>query len=85
MLCRRLFLAGGFAQFVDLDNAVAIGMLPERPAITVGNTSLAAAVRLAVEPARKKDILSLRQSVSELHLNELPGVGLSFLEGMLLP
>ncbi len=85
MLCRRLFLAGGFAQFVDLDNAVAIGMLPERPAITVGNTSLAAAVRLAVEPARKKDILSLRQSVSELHLNELPGFGLSFLEGMLLP
>ena len=85
MPCRRLILAGGFAQFLDLKNAAAIGMLPERSVITVGNTSLASAVRLAAEPALAMKYSSLRQSVSELHLNDIPGFDLKFLEGMLLP
>ena len=83
--CRRLILAGGFAQFLDLDNAAAIGMLPKRPVFVVGNTSLAAAVRLAAEPTHATELSSLRQSVSELHLNNVPGFDVKFLEGMMLP
>ena len=85
MPCRRLILAGGFAQYLDLQNATAIGMLPKCSVVMVGNTSLAAAVRLAAIPACATEFSILRQSVSELHLNDIPGFDLRFLEGMVLP
>ncbi len=85
MDCKRLILAGGFAQYLDIQNAVAIGMLPNRPTRIVGNTSLAAAVRLAATPHSAKELTALAQSVMEYHLNNLPDFELKFLEGMLLP
>ncbi len=85
MDCKRLVLAGGFAQYLDIQNAVAIGMLPDRPARIVGNTSLAAAVRLAATPRSAKELVTLAQSVMEFHLNDLPEFELRFMEGMLLP
>ena len=77
--CKRLILAGGFAQYLDLQNAIAIGMLPDRPAVLVGNTSLAAAVRLAATPQSAKELSSLAQSTTEVHLNNLPDFELKFL------
>ena len=85
MDCKRLILAGGFAQYLDIQNAVAIGMLPDRPTRIVGNTSLAAAVRLAATPHSAKELTALAQSVMEYHLNNLPSFELRFMEGMLLP
>ena len=83
--CKRLILAGGFAQYLDVQNAVAIGMLPDRPVISIGNTSLASAVRLAATPRSAKELTALAQSVMEYHLNNLPSFEFNFLEGMLLP
>ena len=80
MKCRRLVLAGGFAQFLTLPNAVSIGMLPDKPALIVGNTSLASAVRLAAEP----DHIPSSQAITQVHLNDIPGFGLRFMQGMML-
>ena len=85
MDCKRLILAGGFAQYLDVQNAIAIGMLPDRPTRIVGNSSLAAAVRLAATPRSTKELTTLAQSVMEYHLNNLPSFELKFLDGMLLP
>ena len=49
---KRIFLAGGFARWLDLANAVDIGLLPSVPVECVGNTSLLGAARLACEPSR---------------------------------
>ena len=76
---------GKLCAAVDIQNAVAIGMLPDRPARIVGNTSLAAAVRLAATPRSAKELVTLAQSVMEFHLNDLPDFELRFMEGMLLP
>lgn len=55
----RLYLAGGFAQFVDVPNAVSIGLLapvPEARVVKVGNAALKGA-RLALLSRRKRDAL----------------------------
>ena len=44
---KKLFLAGGFARYLDFGNAVACGMLPDCELEAVGNTSLGGAARLA--------------------------------------
>jgi hypothetical protein len=48
----RLILAGGFAKYIDIENAIAIGMLPEMPREriqVIGNGSLAGAYLALVD------------------------------------
>jgi uncharacterized 2Fe-2S/4Fe-4S cluster protein (DUF4445 family) len=48
---RKLFLAGGFGNYIDVENAVAIGLLPDLPRSDiqyVGNTSLLGAKMAAL-------------------------------------
>lgn len=55
----RLFIAGGFGSFVDLTNAVAIGLLPDLPVskfLYVGNTSIWGA-KLAACSREARDLL----------------------------
>lgn len=70
----RIFLAGGFARHVDLDNAIAMGMLPDLPRerfAFVGNGSLAGAVLRLVDDsaAEAQRALSHRPRVIELNLD----------------
>ncbi len=80
-----IYLAGGFAQYLNLGNAVRIGMLPERTYEIVGNTSLAGAARLAVSPETGTDLEMLIDLPRELPLNTLPGFEDNFIDGLLLP
>ena len=81
----RLFLAGGFAKYLDRANAVAIGMLPDRPSAIVGNTSLAGAARVACDPETLARLEALIDLPVELPLNTLPGFEDNFIDGLLLP
>ncbi|NLE40723.1 MAG: DUF4445 domain-containing protein [Lentisphaerae bacterium] len=81
----RLFLAGGFAKYLDRANAVAIGMLPDRPSVIVGNTSLAGAARVACEPESLARLESYIDLPVERPLNTLPGFEDNFIDGLLLP
>ncbi len=80
----KIYLAGGFAQYLNLENAVRIGMLPERKYEIVGNTSLAGAARLAVSPEIETDLEALIDLPRELPLNTLPGFEDNFIDGLLL-
>lgn len=81
----RIFLAGGFAQFLDLENSQAIGMLPGRKYEITGNTSLAGAARLACDPSRMERLTSLINLPREIQLNTIPDFENNFIDGLLLP
>ena len=82
---RRVLCAGGFAEFTDLQNAVAIGMLPDRKCCAVGNTSLAGALRAAAHPELMEEYIKTTQNIREVFLNELPDFEENFTNGLLLP
>lgn len=81
----KIYLAGGFARFLDLENAVAIGMLPVRDYEIVGNTSLGGAARLAVDPGLMPELEKLIDLPREIPLNTLAAFEDNFIEGLLLP
>ena len=78
----RLVLAGGFAQYLNLENARAIGLLPDVPTITVGNTSLAGAVRLSCTPELSKK--QEEPKMEEFLLNDDPAFENAFIDAMRL-
>ena len=81
----RIFLAGGFASVLDIDNAMAIGMLPAgREFVTVGNSSLAGAAALATDPELMPGLLRLSKLPQELPLAKLPGFERTFADALLL-
>lgn len=82
---KRIYLAGGFAKGMNVPNAVAINMLPDRECLIVGNTSLAGAARVACLPEIMAGLESLIGIPVELPLNTLPGFEDNFLDGLLLP
>lgn len=81
----RIFLAGGFAKYMNVPNAVAIAMLPDREYLIVGNTSLAGAARVACLPELMACLVSLIDIPVELPLNTLPGFEDNFIDGLMLP
>ncbi len=85
MKVTRIHLAGGFARYLALENAVAIGMLPDCEFHVVGNTSLAGALRLAVEPERLPELELLSDKPIDLPLNVLEGFEDNFIDALLLP
>ena len=82
---RKIYLAGGFAQHLNLDNAIEIGMLPRREYEAIGNTSLAGAALLACAPAFMSELDSLIDIPAEVQLNTLPDFEDNYIDGLLLP
>ncbi len=81
-----LILAGGFARWLNLNNAAAIGMIPERAYRIAGNTSLAGAIRLASEPEQTMGrLLETARSVKETPLNSFPEFTDNFIDALMLP
>jgi len=67
----RVFVAGGFGTYLDIDKAVTIGMLPDLPRETftfIGNSSLsgARAVLLSYEAMKRTDELAGKMTYLEL-------------------
>jgi uncharacterized 2Fe-2S/4Fe-4S cluster protein (DUF4445 family) len=84
-MSKKIYLAGGFSQFLNLENAIAIGMLPERQYEIVGNTSLSGAVRLACESEFAATLERLADIPREVPLNTFPDFENNFIDGLLLP
>lgn len=81
----KIYLAGGFAQYMRLDQAMAIGMLPECAYEVVGNTSLAGAARLAADPSYATVLAGLIDRPQELPLNSLADFSDNFIDALMLP
>ena len=71
----RVFLAGGFASHVDVDNAVAIGFLAAVPpgrVVKVGNASIKGARRLLLSRSHRATLEDLVRRVEHVELETTP-------------
>lgn len=68
----RVYVAGGFGRYLDLENAVAIGMLPDVPRekyTYLGNASLAGAHALLVSGEARRKVLEVADRLTYVELN----------------
>ena len=85
MTASKLVLAGGFACGLDLDNAVAIGMLPVGRRIErIGNASLTGAAALATDPGLMSELTRISRLPEELPLAQLAGFESRFVNALML-
>ena len=83
----KVYIAGGFGTFLHIDQAVAIGLLPEEiadRAEAVGNTSLAGAIRLLVEPDEVKRLREIADGCETVSLAEDEAFQKRYIESMSL-
>ena len=80
----RLYLAGGFANYVDVRNAAAIGFIanlpPERVA-KVGNAALEGATIMLLSESKRREIERLARTVRHVELETTPDFFDIFVEG----
>ncbi len=69
----QIILAGGFGSYVDLDNAMVIGLLPEiepQKVIYVGNSSLLGARMSALTNSVRQEVVSVTNMMTNFELSE---------------
>lgn len=81
---KHIYLAGGFANFLNTDSAVAIGMLPDTAFTILGNASLAGAARLACTPQYMEQLSSMAGTPREIHLNDIPSFENNYIDALFL-
>lgn len=81
----RIHLAGGFANYIDLKNAVAMGLLPDVRFTIVGNTSLGCACRVALSPELLSELDAWADKPEDVPLNGIASFEERFLEQLSLP
>jgi uncharacterized 2Fe-2S/4Fe-4S cluster protein (DUF4445 family) len=80
----RLYLAGAFANYVNVENAVDIGFLapiPEERVMKVGNASLAGARQMLVSRRRRQSIENFARRIEHVELETTPDFFEIFVEG----
>ena len=82
---KKLLLAGGFSQGLDIDSARKCGLLPDVETKICGNLSRAGAARAALTPEKTVQMASIKDKIRELHLNEIPGYEELFIHALRLP
>ncbi len=83
-----VFLAGGFGMHVNIDNALACGLLPgfTRDQITlVGNTSLAGALMTLLDKTLLHEVAGVGQRIDIVELNLDPGFEDRYIDQLSLP
>lgn len=82
------YLAGGFGSHLDLQNAAAIGLIPEElvgKARVIGNAALAGASRLLLDPAAVSRVRNIVQTSRHYNLGGNPTFNEYYMEQMLFP
>ena len=80
----RLFLAGGFANYVNLQDAVDIGFLapvPETNVVKIGNAAVAGATAVLLSKQKLADIEALVKNIEHVELETTPDFFDVFVEG----
>jgi uncharacterized 2Fe-2S/4Fe-4S cluster protein (DUF4445 family) len=81
---QRLYLAGGFANYINVRNAIDIGFLapvPEERIVKVGNAALAGARQMLLSRAKRRQIEELVKAVEHVELETVPDFFDLFVEG----
>ena len=84
----QVILAGAFGNFVNIDNAIAIGLLPDLPRDRyqfVGNASLLGATLLAFSREMLKEERRVAEMMTNFELSETPGFMNQYIAALFLP
>jgi uncharacterized 2Fe-2S/4Fe-4S cluster protein (DUF4445 family) len=82
---RKLSVAGALGCGIDIDNAIAIGMLPDMPRerfVPLGNSSLAGAEMLMLDSGLLRDVDGIASMITYREMNEDPDL-MNVLQGAL--
>lgn len=80
----RLYLAGGFANYVDSDSAIDIGFLapvPRDRIVKVGNAAVDGARQMLLSQTRRREIDALVRSIEHVELETMSDFFEQFVEG----
>ena len=80
----RLYLAGGFANYVDVRNAVSIGLLapvPEERVVKAGNAAVRGARAILLSAARRRTLERQVQEIEHIELETTPDFFDLFVDG----
>ena len=83
-----VYLAGGFGSYLDPESAMAIGMLPRACAgklHTLGNTALAGAAALTLDPAQWQRIGNISRACDYLELSGRADFAAAFTDDLSFP
>jgi uncharacterized 2Fe-2S/4Fe-4S cluster protein (DUF4445 family) len=81
---QRLYLAGGFANYIDIRNAIEIGFLapvPEDRIVKTGNAAHAGARQMLLSRGRRSEIEDLAKRIGHVELETVPDFFDLFVEG----
>ena len=84
----RIYLAGGFGSYVDLERAMVIGLLPEMDPekITyIGNASLMGARMSALTNRIRRDVVEVTRKMTNFELSETPSFMDHYVASLFLP
>ena len=85
---QHLHLAGAFGNYLNVETAVAIGMLPDLPRERiqfVGNTSLAGAYLALLSREARKRLVEIAEGMTYLELGDEPSFTEEFVASMFIP
>ena len=83
-----IYLAGGFAGYIDIANAIKIGMLPDIPVEKyrkIGNSSLAGSALHILNKSSSQDYVKLVFTVKDIILNTVPEFEMNYIDALILP
>lgn len=84
----RIYLAGGFGSYVDLEKAMVIGLLPEKNPDRIrfiGNGSLMGAKMSALTNRIRKDVVYVTRKMTNFELSETPSFMDHYVAALFLP
>ncbi len=80
----KLYLAGGFANYIDVGNAIAIGLLapvPEERIVKVGNAAIRGARDVLLSRVKRRHLEDLVKTIAHVELETTPDFFDIFVEG----
>lgn len=84
----RVYVAGGFGRFLDLERSIQVGLLPDLPLdrfIYLGNSSLAGAKAMLLNQQARYKVEDLANRITYLELNADPAYMDEYMAAMFLP
>ena len=84
----RIYIAGGFGHFLDLENAIAIGLLPDVPRekfLYIGNASLMGSYMTLLSQEHQQKQTELTRRITYVELSSDPGYMDQYTAALFLP
>ena len=85
---QKIIIAGGFGNYIDLEKAMTIGLLPEMDTdkiIYVGNGSLMGAKMSALNNQIRRDVVEVTRKMTNFELSETPSYMDNYVASLFLP